>query len=275
IRTGDADRDGDGAVSLGELYGYVYDRVRERSPQQTPGKWEFGVHGDLLVARNPHRRITPGRVPPELPDLGRHSSPIARPAAVGELAHLAAGSNLALAAAARLALATLADDDSRRVSAAAEHALDGVTVRLARSAIDLGRVRAGTAPLVTEVALEGGPLALASAVSVSVSGTADAASAGSLRARLAAGILRVTWTPGRTGSLDAVVALTGPAGDATLRVTGEVVAEPTKPPRQADPAPPTPGTAAAGSGRTRRTAGGASPRPRRHADRTRGQPRPG
>ena len=38
LTTGDADRDNDGHIALGELYDYVYDRVRERSPHQTPCK---------------------------------------------------------------------------------------------------------------------------------------------------------------------------------------------------------------------------------------------
>ena len=38
LQTGEADRDEDGLVSLGELYDYVFDRVREQNPRQTPGR---------------------------------------------------------------------------------------------------------------------------------------------------------------------------------------------------------------------------------------------
>src|SRR5262249_38255035 len=38
LETGEADRDQDGHVGLDELYDYVYDRVRESTPNQTPGK---------------------------------------------------------------------------------------------------------------------------------------------------------------------------------------------------------------------------------------------
>lgn len=62
IRTGDADLDQDGHVALDELYDYVYDRVR--SGKQTPSKWEFGVRGNLYVARNPHRPSRPRPAPP-------------------------------------------------------------------------------------------------------------------------------------------------------------------------------------------------------------------
>ena len=121
IRTGDADRDGDGAVSLSELYDYVYDRVREVSPRQTPSKWEFGVHGSLLIARNPHRRIMPDPLPPEVLDLVEHSTSAGRLAAVGELARLAAGANRNRGAAARNALTRLVDDDSRGAGAGRRH----------------------------------------------------------------------------------------------------------------------------------------------------------
>ena len=238
IRTGDADRDGDGAVSLSELYDYVYDRVREVSPRQTPSKWEFGVHGSLLIARNPHRRIMPDPLPPEVLDLVEHSTSAGRLAAVGELARLAAGANRNRGAAARNALTRLVDDDSRGVSAAAARALDGVTVRLSRPVIDLGRVPPGSPPLVADVAVEGGPLALASTVSASASG----ASAGALRARLDADVLRITWTPGQPGPLDGVVTLTGPAGQAQLRITGDALADPAPPLKLTalpEPAPPT------------------------------------
>src|SRR5262249_19635354 len=148
--------------------------------RQTPSKWEFGVHGSLVIARNPHRRIMPDPLPPEVLDLVEHSTSAGRLAAVSELARLAAGVNLNRAAGARDALTGLGDDDSRSVSAAATDALYGVTVRLSPSAIDLGRVPIDASPLVAEITVEGGPLALASTVSESAGG----ASASALHARL-------------------------------------------------------------------------------------------
>ncbi|MBU0703543.1 MAG: caspase family protein, partial [Chloroflexi bacterium] len=41
LETGLADLDGDGWVSLDELYDYVYERVTDETPQQTPGQWAF------------------------------------------------------------------------------------------------------------------------------------------------------------------------------------------------------------------------------------------
>jgi hypothetical protein len=53
LETGEADRNRDGVVSLDEVYDYVYDRVTAETPQQTPGKWAFGVQGEIILARNP------------------------------------------------------------------------------------------------------------------------------------------------------------------------------------------------------------------------------
>jgi hypothetical protein len=123
LSTGEADRDQDGYVDLDELYDYVYSAVREVTPHQTPGKWTFGVQGDLVIAR----RGGPVAEPPPLPPELQHSldSPLAgvRAGAVDELARLAAGRHQGLAVAARRELERLADDDSRTVSAAATAAL--------------------------------------------------------------------------------------------------------------------------------------------------------
>jgi hypothetical protein len=54
LATGDADRDRDGWVSLNELYDYVFDRVRERNPNQTPSR-DVEMQGELYLARSPHR----------------------------------------------------------------------------------------------------------------------------------------------------------------------------------------------------------------------------
>ena len=123
LTTGEADRDQDGYVDLDELYDYVYDAVREVTPHQTPGKWTFGVQGDLVIARRGGPVTEPPQLPTDLQDS--LASPLAgvRAGAVGELARLADGRHEGLALAARRALADLADDDSRTVAAAAEAAL--------------------------------------------------------------------------------------------------------------------------------------------------------
>ncbi|MCP4538121.1 MAG: hypothetical protein GY832_13350 [Chloroflexi bacterium] len=59
LESGKADMDGDGWVSLDELYDYVYDQVTDETPQQTPGKWAFDLQGEISIARSPLGRREP------------------------------------------------------------------------------------------------------------------------------------------------------------------------------------------------------------------------
>jgi hypothetical protein len=95
------------------------------TPHQTPGKWTFGVQGDLVIARRNTPVTEPAALPPELQQS--IDSPLAgvRAGAVDELARLLSGRHQGLALAARQALETLADDDSRTVVAAASTVLGG------------------------------------------------------------------------------------------------------------------------------------------------------
>ena len=63
LTTGEADRNQDGWVGLDELYDYIYDAVREVTPNQTPGKWTFGVQGDLHLARRGRPVTEPSPLP--------------------------------------------------------------------------------------------------------------------------------------------------------------------------------------------------------------------
>jgi formylglycine-generating enzyme required for sulfatase activity len=124
LQTGAADRDGDGEISLDELYDYVYEQVITSGlSKQTPQKWAQKVEGRIIIAQNPRPVV---RVAELLPELQQAiESPFAgiRQGAVSELERLLRGSDKGLALAARKALTRLADDDSRRVSAAATRAL--------------------------------------------------------------------------------------------------------------------------------------------------------
>jgi hypothetical protein len=53
LKTGDADSDGDGQISLDELYDYVYDHIA--STHQRPQKFA-SVEGHIFIAKNPHLR---------------------------------------------------------------------------------------------------------------------------------------------------------------------------------------------------------------------------
>lgn len=125
LATGDADRDQDGWVSLNELYDYVFDRVRELNPHQTPSR-DVEMQGELYLARRSRPVTTPSPLPPDL--QGVIDNPLAnvRAGAVQELARLERGSHAGLALAARQALESLANDDSRMVAAAAAEALASI-----------------------------------------------------------------------------------------------------------------------------------------------------
>ncbi|MGH3873066.1 MAG: caspase, EACC1-associated type [Pseudonocardiaceae bacterium] len=63
LRTGAADLDGDGRVSVGELYQYVYDQVRQNTPDQTPTWSADEMRGQFSLAKNPH---APAPLPADL-----------------------------------------------------------------------------------------------------------------------------------------------------------------------------------------------------------------
>jgi hypothetical protein len=212
IKTGAADRNLDGQVDLDELYEYVYDTVQATTPNQTPCRWEFGVQGDMIIARNPRRRIVPAQLPGELTELAHDPNPTMRVTAVDQLAALAGGLDLGLAARAAGTIKLLCDDDSRRVSVAASAALRALSPAIERSVVDLGRLtRAHRSS--ASVRVDGVPLALASTVQ---------GSSPEVTARLDGSLLRVDVVPRQRGPFDASVMLFGPAGEARVQVTGEV-----------------------------------------------------
>jgi hypothetical protein len=123
LETGEADRDQDGKIALDELYDYIYEKVREATPNQTPCKWTYDIRGDLFIARRSRPVSTPAPLPGKLQEALDNPFSEVRAAAVRELDHLLHGRHEGLALAARLALQQLTDDDSRTVSAAAAAAL--------------------------------------------------------------------------------------------------------------------------------------------------------
>jgi hypothetical protein len=122
LETGEADGDGDGRISVDELYDYVYEQVLSETPKQTPGRWNFEVAGDLLVARSPS--VRPVRLPAELQQAVQHPIARIRLGAVEELEQLLLGDHAGLALAARTTLERLAADDSQLVSAKVKTVLD-------------------------------------------------------------------------------------------------------------------------------------------------------
>jgi TM2 domain-containing membrane protein YozV len=147
LETGDADRDQDGQVALDELYDYVYDKVRQATPNQTPGKWVFGMQGDIYLARRARPVTSPAQLPSELHAAIDHPLARIRLGAVEELARLLGSRHAGLALAARLSLDDLAQDDSRSVSTAATEALAAGPVPAApRASLPTGPAPEPTSP---------------------------------------------------------------------------------------------------------------------------------
>jgi hypothetical protein len=122
IRSGTADVDRDGFVSVDDAYEYAFDQLRAVGAQQTPQRWLYGAEGDIFLARSP------AGVPlAPLPESLRNAldSPhvhirLGAVAALGEWL-----SEPARMPTAQRTLQHIADTDSPRVAAAARALLDG------------------------------------------------------------------------------------------------------------------------------------------------------
>ncbi len=160
LTTGDADQDEDGWVSLNELYNYVFDKVREQNPHQTPSR-QVQLEGDLYLARSRRRRIRPVPIPPDLQAALTDTSVYARLGAVSELGSRLASGNLPAAAGAYEALAELARNDVRTVAEPAAAALSQAAVHPEETELHFGQLKQGSAPQHRTVRLLGPPIARA------------------------------------------------------------------------------------------------------------------
>jgi cell division septum initiation protein DivIVA len=127
LATGSADQDGDGLIDIDELYEYVYKKVREVAPQQTPGR-RGNIEGILYVATSP-RGPRPAQLSAEFSDAVQNPLPSIRLAVVRDLVTLCSGAHPGTVMAVHAALTQLADDDSRRVATAARSALEAIDER--------------------------------------------------------------------------------------------------------------------------------------------------
>ncbi|MGH3975537.1 MAG: caspase family protein, partial [Pseudonocardiaceae bacterium] len=135
LTTGEADLDGDGDISLDELYSYVYDRVIEEIPQQRPKKQE-NVEGRIVIARNIHW---------SLPAYIRNAieSPLARDrlAILEDLAHLHRVGNDIVQAEVINQARRLIHDDSAAVSASAMKLITALSPEQARREVEEQRAQ--------------------------------------------------------------------------------------------------------------------------------------
>ncbi|MGH3941787.1 MAG: caspase, EACC1-associated type [Pseudonocardiaceae bacterium] len=128
LQTGAADLDGDGRISVDELYQYVYDQVRQskHTQDQTPTKSTDGMRGQLYLAKNFR---TPLPLPDELEQALASDIVWKRLWAVDGLRHLLAGDHPGgQKRRARQALNLLRDNDTEpRIQEAAGKALDDIS----------------------------------------------------------------------------------------------------------------------------------------------------
>ena len=59
LRTGGADSDNDGLISVEDAYDYAYTYVQAHTAAQTPQRWTYGAEGKIWLARNPTSRSMP------------------------------------------------------------------------------------------------------------------------------------------------------------------------------------------------------------------------
>jgi hypothetical protein len=211
MSTGEADRDEDGFVSLNELYDYVFDRVREQNPNQTPSR-DIEMQGEFYLAKSGRRRLRPAPLPLDLEAAARDGNAYTRLGAVAELRSRLLSDNLPVAAGAREALVEMAASDTQLVAGAAKTALGELVLNIAPTSVDLGQVATGSPSTSRRVVLCAPPLARqvkveASERWVSVESDDDGKT------------YAISVSPPATGPMSATVTFSGPAGDATVLVS--------------------------------------------------------
>jgi uncharacterized caspase-like protein len=155
VKTGEADANADGKITVDELYEYVHDHVVTVNPTQTPCKFTYKQQGDFVIARNRAPRVTAAELPPDVVRAMNSAAAWERCGTVAFLSGWLQSGDRAQVAAARDALTKLAGDDSRQVYGAATEALSKVPVdqalpfppsSSASRDVTRGQERDGTAP---------------------------------------------------------------------------------------------------------------------------------
>lgn len=125
---GEADRNGDGRITVDGLYDYAYEKVKLATPKQTPSKFSSKQQGEIVLRQITRLEdVKPTTLPDDLTGEIEDIRPAVREWAVQRLEKLLKGKHIGLAHSARLALEKIArEDDSRAVSKAAEAALKSV-----------------------------------------------------------------------------------------------------------------------------------------------------
>lgn len=123
LKTGEADINNDGHISLDEWYDYTYTKVISETPKQVPHKWSYNQQGDLIIAKNPYVKKRVVELPHELVQALESSFFGIRESAVTELGKYLRSRDTEMVALAVDSLEKMKGDDSRRISSLAEKLL--------------------------------------------------------------------------------------------------------------------------------------------------------
>jgi len=219
LATGDADRDEDGWISLDELYDYVFDKVREQNPHQTPSR-QFELEGELYLARSRRQRIRPAPIPADLQAALADPNMYTRLGAVTELRARLTSGNLPAAAAAYEALDELARTATRYLADPAAEALSQAAVQPAQTELHFGTVEQGSARPHLIVRLLGPPIARA---------CVPRPSGDWIRVDEVEEGLDISIDTAGTGTLRGSLALKGPTGEAVIAIDIDLVSPPQTP----------------------------------------------
>lgn len=219
LATGDADRDEDGWISLNELYDYVFDKVREQNPHQTPSR-DVEMQGELYLARSRRKRIRAAPLPPDLEAARRDQNMYTRRGAVNELRSRLLGDNLPAAAGAWEALTELTND-IEYVADEARAALREAAVQTAESELYFGRLVQGSPPPHRTVHLLGPPIARACRPDTSHAWT---------HVRETADGFDISVDTFQVAPLEGRLLIKGPTGKVTVAIHAEVLPAPASPP---------------------------------------------
>ncbi|MHB9863674.1 caspase family protein [Streptomyces sp. YIM S03343] len=160
LKTGEADLDEDGEISLHELYDYVFEHVQDQNPNQTPSR-TVEMQGELHLAHNRHGRIKIAAIPtpPSLLAAVDSDNAYTRQGAVLELRSRMYNDSLGIAEGARQNLEEVARNDIRQIAYEASQALREIRLAPSSDHLDFGTLPQGSAPPQQSVTLGGPPLA--------------------------------------------------------------------------------------------------------------------
>ncbi|MGH3916403.1 MAG: caspase, EACC1-associated type, partial [Pseudonocardiaceae bacterium] len=118
LRSGAADRNGNGYITVEDAYTYAADQVTAHSGAQTPQRWLYGAEGTIVLAHNP-RGATPAALPEALQLSLDSPYPNIRLAAVATLGDWLTSTDPGQVRAAQQALQHVTFHDSPTVATAA------------------------------------------------------------------------------------------------------------------------------------------------------------